>query len=195
MKTLLNVGGGNKQIPIPPYFAGWRHDLLDLDPKGKPDIVADARALEQLELPPYDAVYCSHNLEHYHRHEGIKLVRGVWRLLRPEGFFEVRVPDVLAVMRHAVQKNLDMDDVLYQSPRGPIQVRDVLYGYHVEIEQMGNDLYAHKTGFSPASLVRFVMGGGFPLHAVASRKFEILAYFFKQQPGAELLQMLGIAGA
>jgi SAM-dependent methyltransferase len=193
MKSVLNIGGGSKSIPIPTHFAGWRHDLLDLDPNGKPDIVEDARELEKLNLPSYDAVYCSHNLEHYHRHDGAKVARGVHHLLKPEGFFEIHVPDVLAVMRHVIQYNLAIDDLLYHSPAGPILVRDVLYGYHVQIEQLKNELYAHKTGFSPASLARFVTACGFPWHAVVSREFEIVGYFFKQQPAAELLRLLGIA--
>jgi hypothetical protein len=193
MKSVLNIGGGSKSVPIPTYYAGWRHDLLDLNPNDRPDIVADARELESLNLPFYDAIYCSHNLEHYHRQDGSKVARGVHRLLKPEGFFEIRVPDVLAVMRHVTQHNLDIDDLLYHSPAGPILVRDVLYGYHVQIEQFKNDLYAHKTGFSPPSLVRFVTSCGFPWHAVVSRDFEIRAYFFKQLPAAEQLKLLGIA--
>src|SRR6266567_113293 len=68
---VLNVGGNNKKIQIPACFAGWEHVLLDIDPKGSPDIVCDARRM--LTLPPsqFDAVYCSHNLEHYYKHDGI----------------------------------------------------------------------------------------------------------------------------
>jgi hypothetical protein len=194
-KAFLNIGGGNKGIAVPDYFAGWRHDLLDLDPQGKPDVAADARELETMNLPAYDAAYCAHNLEHYHRHEGIKVVRGVCRLLKPEGFFVVKVPDMQAVIQHVAEKKLDLDDNLYMSPRGPIQVRDVLYGYHVEVEDSGNDLYAHKTGFSPATLVRFVVGGGFAFHAVGSEHFELTGIFFKQAPTAEMKKVLGISGA
>jgi hypothetical protein len=190
----LNIGGGSKQIPVPNFFAGWRHDLLDLDPRGKPDVVADALELGSLNLPAYDAVYCSHNLEHYHRHEGIKVVRGVCQLLKPEGFFVVKVPDVLEVIRHAAKMKLDLEDTLYMSPRGPIQVRDVLYGYHVEVEESGNDLYAHKTGFSPRTLVEFVVSGGFEFHAVGSQNFELTGYFFKRRPGPEMMKMLGVTG-
>ena len=32
---VLNVGGGSKDIPIPSHYANWRHDLLDIDPKGQ----------------------------------------------------------------------------------------------------------------------------------------------------------------
>jgi predicted SAM-dependent methyltransferase len=69
-KSVLNVGGGTNSIPIPVHFEGWRHDLLDIDPQRMPDLLCDARGLRKLPSGVYDAVYCSHNLEHYYRHEG-----------------------------------------------------------------------------------------------------------------------------
>ena len=42
MKSFLNVGGSSKTIPLPPYYAGWKHDLLDIDPRGNPDARMDA---------------------------------------------------------------------------------------------------------------------------------------------------------
>ena len=67
---VLNVGGASKTIPIPPHYAGWEHLLLDIDPRGEPDIVCDARELTSLPPAQFDAVYCSHNLEHYYRYDG-----------------------------------------------------------------------------------------------------------------------------
>jgi SAM-dependent methyltransferase len=194
VKSLLNVGGGSKGIPIPTYFDGWKHDLLDISPAGKPDVVMDARELHRLPAGSYDAVYCSHNLEHYHRADGAKVVRGFHHVLKDDGFAEIRVPDVLSVIRHVAASNMDLDDVLYHAPVGPILVRDVLYGYHVEVEQYGNEFYAHKTGFSPRSLAQFLAGAGFELSGVGSHApFEITAYLFKRSPGPELRTMLGIS--
>ena len=45
MKKVLNVGGNNKSIALPPHYAGFEHLLLDIDPAGSPDIVCDAREL------------------------------------------------------------------------------------------------------------------------------------------------------
>ncbi len=39
-------------------------------------------------------------------------------------------------------ENLDLEDVLYTSPAGPIMVLDVIYGYGVEIARSGHDFYA-----------------------------------------------------
>ena len=60
-RRVLNVGGANKDTPIPPHYDGWEHLLLDIDPRGKPDIVCDARELQSLEGGQFDAIYCSHN--------------------------------------------------------------------------------------------------------------------------------------
>ena len=65
MKRVLNVGGASKAIPIPQHYAGWEHVLLDVDPNQEPDIVCDARELVELPAGGFDAIYCSHNLEHY----------------------------------------------------------------------------------------------------------------------------------
>jgi hypothetical protein len=62
MNKLLNVGGGSKLHSIPDYYTGWEHDLLDIDPRGQPEIVLDARELHTLPPATYDSVYCAHNL-------------------------------------------------------------------------------------------------------------------------------------
>ncbi len=66
-KKVLNVAGNSKEISLPPEYDGFDHGLLDIDPKGAPDIVGGARNLVSLEGGSFDAVYCSHNLDHYYR--------------------------------------------------------------------------------------------------------------------------------
>jgi len=83
---VLNVGGNNKSIPLPPYFKDFEHLLLDIDPRGKPDVVADARELDKLEAKQFDAIYCSHNLEHYYRHDVMKVLKGFHHVLKDQGF-------------------------------------------------------------------------------------------------------------
>ncbi len=193
MNAVLNVGGGSKNIAISPHYAGWRHDLLDIDPRGNPDVVKDARELCTLPPAAYDAIYCSHNLEHYHRHHVTQVIRGFHHVLKLGGFAEIHVPDLGTVLRHVVQNNMDLDDQLYISALGPILVRDVIYGYHVEIEKSGQDFYAHKTGFTARSLARIMQEGGFPIQAIFARStFELSGYFFKQPPAPELMKLLRI---
>lgn len=192
MRKVLNVGGNSKDIPLPPNYQGWENVLLDIDPRGKPDVVCDARELTRLAGGVYDAVYCSHNLEHYYRHDVPKVLAGFRHVLKDEGFTHIRVPDMGEVMRQAVQKSLDIDDVLYQSPAGPITVRDVFYGFGVEIERSGNDFFAHKTGFTQKSLVRMLGSCGFPFVYSTTGNLEVVALAFKQTPGEFARALFGL---
>jgi methyltransferase family protein len=191
-KKVLNVGGNSKAIAIPKYFEGWSHDLLDVDPRGKPDLLCDARMLATLAPNLYDAVYCSHNLEHYFAHEVPKVLRGFHHVLKPDGFAEIRVPDIAQLMRTVAEKDLDLLDVIYQSPAGPVRVRDVLYGFGPEIERSGQDFYAHKTGFSPKSLALAVRESAFAHQVVLRGNLEIRCYAFKQRPDLAQLEALGL---
>ncbi len=102
MPSVLNVGGNSKETPIPEYFDGWHHLLLDIDATCNPDILCDARQLSGLEPGQFDAVYCSHNLEHYYKHDVAKVLKGFLHVLKPNGFAEIRVPDLDSVMRRVV---------------------------------------------------------------------------------------------
>jgi ubiquinone/menaquinone biosynthesis C-methylase UbiE len=189
---VLNVGGGSKDIPLPPHYGKWRHDLLDIDSKGRPDVVCDARELHTLAASQYDAVYCSHNLEHYYQHDGPKVLKGFLHVLKPDGFAEIRVPDMKLVMKRVVESNLDIEDVLYQSPSGPISIRDVIYGYGKQIETSGVDFYAHKTGFTTQSLRALLLRSGFPnvYMFVLEEAFEMKAFAFKREPTAAQRKLL-----
>ena len=191
---VLNVGGNSKDVPIPPHYAGWEHLLLDIDPRGKPDVVADARDLGALPARQFDAVFCSHNLEHYFAHDAARVLQGFRHVLVEDGFAEIRVPDIKALMAHVVACGSDIDDVVYTSPAGPITAHDMLYGWSVEIERSGRDFYAHKTGFTPASLHRRLRAAGFPVVVVGAvaATFELVAFAFKKPPRPDQLSLLGL---
>ncbi|MCZ8189082.1 MAG: class I SAM-dependent methyltransferase [Microcystis aeruginosa] len=182
MKKVLNVGGNSKAIPLPPQYSEFEHLLLDIDPKGSPDIVCDARNLTTLESGQFDAVYCSHNLEHYYRHDVQRVLAGFLHVLKDGGFAHIRVPDIQELMRITIDRGLDIDDVLYQSPAGPIMVLDVLYGYSVEIERSKKDFFAHKTGFTHKSLLKALQKAGFSKIYSAARNLEVSAFAFKVAP-------------
>ena len=192
MKKVLNVGGNDKTIPLPPQYAEFEHVLLDIDPKGSPDIVCDARELSTLEAGRFDAVYCSHNLEHYYRHDVQKVLAGFLHVIREGGFAQIRVPDIQEVMRVTIQHGLDIDDVLYQSPAGPIMVVDVLYGYSVEIERSGNDFFAHKTGFTQKSLTNALATAGFSEIFSSVGNLEVNAIAFKGKPDQAICDLFNL---
>ena len=181
-KRILNVGGNNRGIALPPQYADFEHLLLDIDPRGSPDIVCDARRLTTLPGEQFDVVYCSHNLEHYYRHDVPRVLAGFLHLLKTSGYAHIRVPDIAELMRVTVQQGLDIDDVLYQSEMGPIMVLDVLYGYNVEIEQSGQDFYAHKTGFTQKSLMLALQKSGFSKVYSGVGNLEVMALAFKGEP-------------
>lgn len=191
---MLNVGGADKAIPIPAHYEGWEHVLLDIQPAPGVDLVHDARRLSELRAAMFDAVYCSHNLEHYYPHEVPLVLAGFHHVLKDDGYAEIRVPDIPAVMRYAIARELELDDVLYESAVGPISVHDVIYGYGREIESSGEDYYAHKRGFSPKSLLAALQQASFAaVWLTEPQNFEIGALAFKRQPSAEQLEKLGLA--
>lgn len=194
-KKVLNVGGNSKAIPLPPQYAGYEHLLLDIDPKGAPDIVCDARKLAGLEPGQFDAVYCSHNLEHYYRHDVRAVLAGFVHVLRAGGFVQIRVPDIADVFRQAVECKLDIDDVLYQSSAGPIMVLDVIYGYSQQIERSGQEFFAHKTGFTQKSLLAALQRAGFSQIFSGTGNLEINAVAFKGVPDPDALALFKLQAA
>lgn len=182
MPKVLNVGGNSKNIPMPAQYAGWQQCYLDIDARYKPDILCDARELTGQTAAQFDAVYCSHNLEHYYAHDVKRVLAGFLHVLTPSGFAEVLVPDIRAVAQAMLEHNIDIDDQLYQSTAGPISARDVIYGYGVEIERSGQDFFAHKTGFTQKSLQAALNRAGFPYVFLQLRFLEVRALAFRQPP-------------
>lgn len=192
-KRFLNVGGGSKGVWLPEIYAGWEHVLLDIDPKGEPDVCLDARELSTLDADQFDAVYCSHNLEHYFPHDVKRVLDGFFHVLKDDGFAEIRVPDMGSLFKEIIERKLDIDDTLYTSGRGPVLVRDVIYGFGPEIEESGVDFYAHRTGFTRKSLAAAVTRSGFAYGAFTiGRNRELAVRGFKKTPSPELQALLGI---
>lgn len=192
MYRFLNVGGGNKAIPVPSYYDGWEHLLLDIDPRDDPDIVCDARKLMTLPPKQFDAIYCSHNLEHYYRHDIPKVLAGFIHLLKDDGFAHIRVPDIGQVVNKLADDKMDIDDVLYISAAGPITAHDVIYGYGLEIERSGQDFYAHKSGFTDSSLRKTLQLAGFQFVYAGTDSLEIMAFAFVNKPKDFAVKLLGL---
>ena len=192
MKKVLNVGGGSKSIALPPQYAAFEHLLLDIDPKGQPDIVCDARQLSGLPAAQFDAVYCSHNLEHYYRHDVPRVLAGILHVMKDGGFVQIRVPDLTELMRVTVSQGLDVDDVLYTSTLGPVMVLDVLYGHSPTIERSGEEFFAHKTGFTQKSLSNAVARAGFSSMFCMTGNLEINLIAFKGKPDPEVRALFGL---
>jgi SAM-dependent methyltransferase len=186
--SVLNVGGGSKDIPIPAHYSRWTQLLLDIAPRYGVDVVRDARELDSLDPEQFDAIYCSHNLEHYYRHDCAKVLAGFFHVLKPDGYAEIRVPDMSSVFRAIAARDLDIDDELYRTSNDlPITVHDVIYGFGLEIEQSGEDFFAHKRGFTANSLMIALRQAGFQSVIVGEHAsiYEVRALAFKSEPTAQ----------
>jgi len=193
---VLNVGGASKTIPLPGHYAGWAHVLLDIEPGKDVDLVADARNLGELHPFAFDAVYCSHNVEHYYPHEVPQILAGFRHVLKADGFAEIRVPDLDSVLRAMIDRGLDVEDALYQSRAGPVSVRDVLYGLGSAIAE-GKVYFAHKTGFTQRSLRKALDAAGFAeIHELAPLGgYEIRVAAFQRAPSEAQRRSLGLGAA
>jgi len=194
---LLNVGGKNRDIPTSSHFSNWEQIILDLDPSANPDVLCDARNMQTLESGIYDAVHCSHMLEHFHLHEIAKILDGFAHVLKSTGYVEVWVSDILAVMRHVTENNLDLHDTLYNAPTGAVDVIDVLYGWQKHISLSRNEFYSHKAAFSPKTLSDLLNKHGFryQLPLVRNLHFDIGIAAFKQFPTDEQKEIYDISDA
>lgn len=195
---VLDVGGGHRDVALPKHYAAWRRLMLDINPGAEPDVLLDARKLRSLPAAQFDAVYCSHNLEHYREHEVAQVLAGFAHVLKPgAGFVEIRVPDIQWIAREMVVNGRELDDTLYTSPAGPIRVLDILYGMTSMIERTGVDFYAHKTGFTRRTLRRALDAAGFSqaYFLPPLGRFEIRTVALRAAPGELHRALFGIGEA
>jgi predicted SAM-dependent methyltransferase len=185
---VLNVGGGASRN-LPPIYRGWEQELLDIDPAVRPDIVCDARKMRTLPAQKYDAVYCSHALEHFYKHEVPAVLDGFQHVLKNDGFAHVAVPNMTALF--TAVRGRDIDETWYMSNGGPISFHDVIYGWGRQVEQ-GNAYYAHKTGFTEKSLGKALRAAGFVKAMTAVDEGNLFAFAFKAKPTTTQLRRLGL---
>lgn len=181
-KTVLHVGCG---APNPNKLhatfrsADWREIRLDIDPACAPDIISDMLDMSAVGNDSVDAVWSSHNVEHLHAHEVPVALNEFLRVLKDGGFALVTLPDLQAVCRHVAEGRLE--EVLYQSPAGPVSPIDVLYGYRPFIAR-GQHFMAHKTGFTAKSLAAKLARAGFAGIRVRRQGLDLWAVGYKPAP-------------
>ena len=152
----------------------------------------DVRELTSLSPQQFDAVYCSHNLEHVRQHEVPVVLAGFRHVLKPGGLAHIIVPDLQELMLACVQQGIDLDGLLYESPMGPITPLDVLYGHGGMIAQSGQDFYAHRTGFSRRTLANVVEASGFSPMFCQQGNLELNMITFNGDPDPELAALFGL---
>jgi hypothetical protein len=133
-----------------------------------------------------DAVFSSHNVEHLYPHEVSLALREMHRVLKPDGFTFLKLPDLQEVARHVAEGRLD--DPLYLSPMGPITPLDILFGHRPSLAS-GNAFMAHRTGFTSGTLAAALIKAGFPAVMVQrdATAFALAAIAFRRRPNKEQL--------
>lgn len=160
-RRLLHVGcGARNGRALPACWQGpqWHEIRLDIDPAVAPDIVASICDLSMLADASVDAVYSAHNLEHLDGFEVPRALAELRRVLRPDGYALITLPDLRAIALHIAAGQLDAP--LYQSPAGAISPLDMLFGHQAAVAA-GQRHMAHRTGFTAASLGRSLLAAGF----------------------------------
>jgi SAM-dependent methyltransferase len=88
---LLNLGCGAR------FHADWVN--ADIAPAAPGVLALDLRKGLPFAAASFDAVYCSHVLEHLPRGEAQGLLRAIHAVLRPGGVVRIVVPDLEAIVR------------------------------------------------------------------------------------------------
>jgi SAM-dependent methyltransferase len=161
VKSVLNTGcGPYAPDRLHPAFRGsdWSEVRFDIDKLARPDIVGSITDLGTIGDATFDAIWCSHNLEHLHTHDVPKALSEFHRVLKPDGFALIATPDLEAIAELVVKGRLE--DVAYQSPAGPITALDMIYGLSSAISN-GNFFMSHHTGFTADRLGRLLIDSGF----------------------------------
>lgn len=189
-KTVLHVGCGSydpRKLHASFRTDEWKELRLDIDPKAKPDIVADMRDLSQLAGGSVDAIYSSHNVEHLYPHEVPLALKEFRRVVKDGGLALITVPDLQEVCRLVADGRLD--DPAYVSPAGPIAPHDILYGHRPSLAQ-GNLFMAHRTGFTARTLGQALVNAGFQTVSLQRNPalFALWAIAFTSTPADEQLK-------
>lgn len=127
-------------------WEGYEVTRLDIDPLTSPDVVASM--VDMGGIGPFDAVYCSHALEHLYPHEVPAALAEFFRVLKPGGRAVVLVPDLEGVPA--------TDDVL---PGTSLCGLHLYYGDAALIPQ--HPYMAHHSGFVASTLKAAMEAAGF----------------------------------
>ena len=146
---------------------GWLEVRLDINPGAHPDIVASITDMSMIPSGDFDALYSSHNLEHLSPHEMPLALKEFHRVLKPQGFALITLPDLQQAAEYIAAGKAE--DPVLMTNKGPITPLDMLYGFRPFLAN--NPFMAHKFGYTAATLESALHAAGFA-HASVERDGE-----------------------
>lgn len=168
-RVFLHVGCGHaRKSSAGPGFQtdDWQEIRLDIDRSVHPDIVGTMLDMSAVASGSVDAVYSSHSLEHLYAHEVALALIEMQRVLKPDGFLVITVPDLQSTAQMVAEDRLF--ETAYISPAGPITPFDILFGHRGMVA--ANGYMAHHSGFTLSTMMSLLKESGFG--AVAGQRRE-----------------------
>ena len=183
VRTVYNLGsGGPANCNLPEIFRAseWREVRVDINPELRPDIVASMVDLTKIPDGIADAVWSSHAIEHLEQHDVSRALCEILRILKPDGFAVITLPDLARVAELITAGHVD--EVLYTAPAGDVTPLDILFGHGPSIAK-GQTYMAHRTGFTAETLGRAFIDNGFAEAQVKrGRHYDLWAIAYKTKP-------------
>ena len=146
---------------------GWQEVRLDINPGANPDIVASITDMSVIPAGSFDAVYSSHNLEHLAPHELPAALKEFYRVLKPEGFALITLPDLQQAAEYIAAGKAE--EAVLMTNKGPITPLDMLYGFRPFLA--ANPFMAHRFGYTSETLRCSLQQAGFA-HVAVERDGE-----------------------
>ena len=170
VKKVLHVGCGPlaaQKLHESFRGPGWQEVRLDINPAAGPDIVASITDMSAVPDGSFDALYSSHNLEHLMPHEVPAALKEFCRVLRPEGYALITLPDLQQAAEYIAAGKAE--EPVLMTNKGPITPLDMLYGFRPFLAD--NPFMAHRFGFTAATLEGTLRQAGF-IHVNVERDGE-----------------------
>ena len=190
-RQLLHVGCGKADRDrLPVYFQNpqWQEIRLDIDPGVSPDIIGSVTDLGMVCGASVDAIWSSHNLEHLNSFEVPRALSEFRRVVKPDGFVLISLPDLRAIARLIADDHLT--EPMYDSAAGPISPLDVLFGHQASLAQ-GNHYMAHRTGFTGRTLGQALLDAGFAeVRVYEGKRWDLWAIGTMPETRAEVFDEL-----
>jgi ubiquinone/menaquinone biosynthesis C-methylase UbiE len=143
---------------------------VDIDPRLKPDVVANIADLSAIPDRTVDAVWSAHCVEHLFAYQVPRALAEFRRVLREDGFACIIVPDLQAIAHWIATDRLH--ETIYQSAAGPVTAHDMMWGFGQAIAR-GQTAMAHHCGFTPTLFLQCLREAGFAEIVLRRRKSSL----------------------